>query len=172
MSDVVERARKNFVIPGIILILLGTGAIALPLAASIAIEVIFGWIFVINGIATIIHSFNAMYPGRCFLRFLSGLFSLAIGIMFLAYPIRGAETLTMLLAILFTFQGIININVAMRLRPIKNWGLMLISGIASLVLSGIIWAGWPSSVSWVLGLLVGVNLLFAGWTMLMLSSSK
>ena len=172
MSDVIERTKKSFIGGGIILILLGAGAIALPLAASLAIEVIFGWIFVISGIVTVIHSFNALNSGKCFLRLLSGIFYLAIGIMFLAYPIQGVATLTLLLAILFTFQGVIKIAVAIRLKPMQNWNWMLVSGIASLLLSGIIWAGWPSSVSWVLGLLVGINLMLSGWTMLMLASSK
>ena len=172
MSDVIERTKKSFIGGGIILILLGAGAIALPLAASLAIEVIFGWIFVISGIVTVIHSFNALNSGKCFLRLLSGIFYLAIGIMFLAYPIQGVATLTLLLAILFTFQGVIKIAVAIRLKPMQNWSWMLVSGIASLLLSGIIWAGWPSSVSWVLGLLVGINLMLSGWTMLMLASSK
>ena len=172
MTDIIERARKSFILPGIILIILGVGAITLPLAASLTIEVVFGWIFVISGIITIIHSFNALNSGRYFLRLLSGLCYLAIGVMFLVYPIQGVITLTLLLAILFTFQGIIRIAVAIRLRPIQNWRWMFISGIASLVLSGIIWSGWPNSVSWILGLLVGINLIFSGGTMLMLSSSR
>lgn len=172
MSDIIKKTGKSYVAIGIILILLGTGAIALPLVASLTIEAIFGWIFVISGIVTIIHSRNALNSGKCLLRLLSGLFYLAIGIMFLAYPVQGIITLTLLLAILFFFQGIIKIAVAIRLRPIPNWGWMLISGIASLLISGIIWAGWPSSISWVLGLLVGINLILSGWTMLMLSASR
>jgi len=172
MSDIAEKKRKSFVGGGIILILLGAGAIALPLAASLTIEAIFGWIFVISGIVTMAHSLNALNSGKCFLRLLSGIFYLAIGIMFLAYPIQGVATLTLLLAILFTFQGVIKIAVAIRLKPMQNWNWMLISGVSSLILSGIIWAGWPSSVSWVLGLLVGINLMLSGWTMLMLASSK
>ena len=172
MTDVIKRTKKSFLGGGIVLILLGAGAIALPLVASLAIEAIFGWIFAISGVVTIAHSFNALNSGKCFLRLLSGIFYLAIGIMFLAYPIQGVATLTLLLAILFTFQGIIKIAVAIRLRPIANWSWMLVSGIASLVISGIIWAGWPSSVAWVLGLLVGINLMLSGFTMLMLASSK
>ncbi len=171
MSDIIIRNRKSFVGAGIILIILGTAAIALPLTASLAIETVFGWIFAISGIVTIIHSFRALNSGKCFLRLLSGIFYLAIGILFLANPLQGILPLVFILAILFVFDGIIKIAVAIRLRPIRNWKWMLASGIASLTLAGIIWARWPDNVSWVLGLLVGINLIFSGLTTLILSTA-
>ncbi len=171
MPDIIEKTRKGCAGAGIILILLGTAAIALPLAASFTIEAIFGWIFVISGIVTIIHSLKALNSGKCFLRLLSGIFYLAIGILFLANPIQGILTLVFILAIMFVFDGIIKIAVAIRIRPIRNWRWMLASGIASLALAGIIWARWPDNVSWILGLLVGINLIFSGFTMLMLSAA-
>jgi uncharacterized membrane protein HdeD (DUF308 family) len=70
------------------------------------------------------------------------------------------------------FEGIIKIAVALQLRPISNWGWMLASGIAALILAAIIFSGYPGSAAWMLGLLVGLNLIFSGWTMLMLSAVK
>ena len=171
MSDIMQKTKGWFVGAGIILILLGAAAIALPLAASIAIEVLFGWLFVVSGIVMSVHSFRALNTGRCLMRLLIGILYVAIGVMFLAYPMQGVLTLTLLLAILFMFEGVVKISVALRLRSTPNWGWMLTSGIAALVLAGIIWAEWPGSASWILGLLVGINLIFGGWTMVMLSSA-
>lgn len=170
MADVIQKSKSWFLGAGIILILLGAAAISVPLAASIAIEVLFGWIFVISGVVTIAHSFRALSSGKCILRLLGGVFYLAVGIMFLGYPMQGVLTLTLLLAILFMFEGVMKIAVAVQLRPSPNWGWMLASGIAALILAALIISGYPSSATWILGLLVGINLIFSGWTMVMLSS--
>ncbi len=170
MPNVMQETRGWFMGAGIILILLGVAAISMPLAASIAIEILFGWIFVISGVVTIVHSFRALNSGKCIFRLLGGIFYLAVGIMFLVYPMQGVLTLTLLLAILFTFEGVMKMAVAVKLRPVSNWGWMLASGIAALILAAIIFSGYPGDVTWVLGLLVGINLVFSGWTMLMLSA--
>ncbi|MGB2601052.1 MAG: DUF308 domain-containing protein [Candidatus Omnitrophota bacterium] len=172
MSDITQETKRWFLVAGVALILLGAAAIAVPLAASVAIEVLFGWIFAIGGIVTIAHSFRALSSGKCILRLIGGIFYLAIGIMFLVYPMRGVLTLTLLLAILFMLEGVIKIAVAVQLRPMTNWGWMLASGIAALILAAIIFSGYPGDAAWVLGLLVGINLIFSGWTMLMLSAVK
>ena len=171
MSDIIQKTKGWFVGAGILLILLGTAAIALPLVASIAIEILFGWLFVVSGIVMSVHSFRALSTGRCFLRLLIGIFYVAVGVMLLAYPMQGVLTLTLLLAILFMLEGAMKISVAVRLRSMPNSGWMLASGIAALVLAGIIWAEWPGSAAWILGLLVGINLIFSGLTMVMLSST-
>ncbi len=170
MSDIMQQTKRWFLGAGVILILLGGAAISVPLAASVAIEVLFGWIFVLSGVVTIVHSFRALSSGKCILRLLSGILYLAIGIMFLVYPMQGVLTLTLLLAILFMFEGVMKIAVAVQLRPMPNWGWMLASGTAALILAAIIFSGYPGSAAWILGLLVGINLIFSGWTMLMLSA--
>ncbi|MGB2599252.1 MAG: HdeD family acid-resistance protein [Candidatus Omnitrophota bacterium] len=170
MSNIIQGTKGWFLGAGIILIFLGAAAIAVPLAASVAIEVLFGWIFVLSGVVTILHSFRALSSGKCILRLLSGILYLAIGIMFLRYPLEGVLTLTLLLAILFMFEGVTKIAIAVQLRPRPNWGWMLASGTAALILAAIILSGYPGNVAWILGLLVGINLIFSGWTMLMLSA--
>jgi uncharacterized membrane protein HdeD (DUF308 family) len=86
------------------------------------------------------------------------------------YPLQGVLTLTLLLGILFMFEGVMKVAVAVQLRPMPNWGWMLASGTAALILAAIIFSGYPGSAVWILGLLVGINLIFSGWTMLMLSA--
>ena len=171
MTGLMEKSRGWFILAGILLIIIGMAAVALPIIAAITIETILGWILVIGGIIQMVHSFRALSTGKCILRLLSGVLYLAIGGMFLVYPLEGVLTLTLLLAILFMFEGLMKITVSLQIRPTPNWGWLLASGIAALVISGIIWAGWPGTAAWVIGLLVGINLIFGGWTMLMLSAS-
>ena len=170
MSEVIQKTKGWFLGAGIILIFLGTAAITVPLVAAIAIEVLFGWLFVVGGFVTGIHSFRALNSGKCILRLLCGILYLAIGIILLGYPMQGVLTLTFLLAILFIFEGIIKVAVAVQLRSTPNWGWMLASGIAALILASIVFSGYPGSATWVLGLIVGINLIFNGWTMIMLSA--
>lgn len=172
MTDTIKANKNWFLGAGIILILLGAAAITVPIAASLALETLFGWIFVVGGLIKIVHSFRALNAGKCLFRLLVGVMYLAIGGMFLIHPLQGVLTLTLLLAILFMFEGVMGIAVAMRIRPARNWVLMLINAIASLILAAIIFSGFPGNVTWVIGLLVGINLIFSGWTMLMLSSSS
>ena len=170
MADITQKTKRWFLVAGVILILLGMVAIAVPLAASVAIEILFGWIFVLSGVVTIVHSFRALSSGKCILRLLSGIFYLATGIIFLGYPMQGVLVLAVLLAVFFILEGVIKIAVAIQLQPRPNWGWMLASGIAALILAAIIFSGYPGNEAWLLGLLVGLNLLFSGWTMLMLSA--
>lgn len=170
MSDIMQNTGRWFTITGIILIALGIAAVTLPFTTSITIEMLFGWILTISGIVKVIHSLRALNSGRCFLRLVSGFFYLCIGILFLIYPMQGLLTLVFILAILFMLDGIVKIAVAIQLKPLQNWGWMFANGITSFALSGIIWLGWPDSGSWVLGLLIGINLIFSGITMFMLAS--
>ncbi len=171
MADTMKADKGWFLGAGVILILLGAAAIAVPIVASLAIETLFGWILLAGGLIKIVHSFRASNTGKCLLRLLGGVMYLAIGGIFLFYPLQGVLTLTLLLAILFVLEGIIKIAVSLRIRPMLNWGWMLTSGIAAFILAVLIFSGYPGDTTWVLGLLVGINLVFSGWTMLMLSAS-
>jgi len=170
MSAVIQENKGWFVFAGILLIIIGIAAVALPFAAAIAVEIMVGWILVVSGIVQIIHSFKALSTGRCVLRLLGGILYLAVGVIFLIYPLEGLITLTLLLAVLFMFEALIKVIVAFRIRTMANWGWLLASGIAAFIISVIIFSGWPGTATWVIGLLVGINLIFGGSTMLMLTT--
>ncbi len=156
---------------GILLIAVGIAAIILPFAATLAIEILLGWILVIGGILRIIHSFWTRRVGGFFLSLLAGILYLGVGILLLLYPLQGILTLTLLLAILFLIEGICRTISSFQVRPTRNWGWVLVSGIAALVIAFLIWIEWPVSATWAIGLLVGINLIFSGWGMIMLSSA-
>jgi uncharacterized membrane protein HdeD (DUF308 family) len=153
----------------IIMILLGLMAIATPVYATFAVQVLLGWILVIGGIAHGIHAFTARGWGGVVLELLSALLYLAVGALLLVNPVEGALALTIVLAAFLVVEGIFKIVMAWRVRAHPRWGWLLASGILSLVLGALIWAQWPSSGLWVIGLLVGVHLLFTGWALIMLA---
>lgn len=152
---------------GIILIIAGIAAIAMPLVATLAIELLIGWIFVLTGILQMVYSFWSKMWGRFSLRFLTGLLYLAAGVLLLVYPLRGALTLTLLLALLFILEGLCKVIASALNSAMPNWGWMFFSGILALIIGGLIWAQWPSSAAWAIGLLAGVNILFRGWALTM-----
>lgn len=95
---------------------------------------------------------------------------LLAGILKLVYPIGGAQTLTLLLTGLFLVEGAVMLVFGLRIkRQLGGSGWLVLSGAATLILAIMIGAGWPSTGDWIIGLLVGINLLTTGMTFIMFS---
>jgi uncharacterized membrane protein HdeD (DUF308 family) len=154
---------------GIIFIILGIFAITMPLAAATALEQVLGWIFLIGGIISGAHALRARGTSVFIIKLLGSIVYLAAGILLLFYPLQGVLTLTLLLAIFLFISGIFKIILAMQFKGTSNWGWMFLSGLIALLLSGLIWSQWPYSAAWVIGLLVGIDFLFGGFSLTMLS---
>ena len=154
---------------GILMIILGAIAIAAPVAATIAVQFMLGWLLVITGIAEGIHAFMVRGWRGFLLELPSAVLYLGVGILLLVNPLEGALALTIVLAAFLGVEGIFKIIMAMRVRDHDGWGWLLASGILSVILGVLIWAQWPASGLWVIGLLVGIQLLFTGWSLVMLA---
>jgi len=164
-------SRGWLVFLGVVLIIAGCCAIAMPLIATLAVELFIGWILLISGILQIIYSFSSAKWGRVLLRILAGLVYLIVGLMLVAHPLRGTLALTFLLGILFVLEGIFKIIASIGNREMPHWGALFFSGILALIIGIIIWNQWPSSAAWAIGLLVGINILFRGWALIALTSA-
>lgn len=154
---------------GILMIILGVVAMAAPVVATIAIQVMLGWLLVISGIAEGIHAFMVKEWRGFLLELLSAVLYLGVGLLLLVDPLKGAVALTLILAVFLLVEGIFKIITALRVRDHRGWGWLLASGIVSVVLGVLIWKQWPASGLWVIGLLVGIQLLFTGWSLVMLA---
>ncbi len=154
---------------GILMILLGVIAIGAPLVAALAVDFLVGWLLVIGGLAHLIDSFRSHKWGGFLLELLTGALFLVIGILLLVHPLRGVLTLTMLLGLFFLIEGLFKIVLAVEMRKIWSWGWLLVSGILALIIGLLIWRQWPSSAAWAIGLLLGIDLIFGGWSMIILS---
>jgi uncharacterized membrane protein HdeD (DUF308 family) len=156
---------------GIFTILLGIAAILLPFIAALTIETLLAAIFIIAGATHIFHAFQYRQTKGLVLRLLAGVIYGLTGIILFAFPLQSVLTLTLLLAILFMVAGSFKIALALYLNPLPSWGWLLFSGVISAFLGILIWAGLPSTAKWAIGLLVGVELLFSGWSMVMFAFS-
>lgn len=156
---------------GIVMLILGLAAIFLPFVATLTIQALLAVIFIIAGAVQIVHAVKANQPKGFALRLLGAALYLGVGILLLAYPFEGALTLTLVLAALFIVAGAFKITLALHVRPVPSWGWILVSGILAILLGVLIWAGLPATARWAIGLLVGIELLFTGWTMIIFAVS-
>jgi uncharacterized membrane protein HdeD (DUF308 family) len=156
---------------GVALIVLGVLAICVPLAATVAVEIFLGWLFLIGGIVGLIAMFSADDIPAFLWSLITAALSVAVGVLLIWRPIEGALSLTLALTAFFVAEGVFQIvsSIAYRKAMASTWGWMLASGAADLALAAIIIAGWPLSAAWTLGLLAGVNLLTSGWAIVMVA---
>jgi uncharacterized membrane protein HdeD (DUF308 family) len=155
---------KLFLIEGIVLVLLGALAIVLPPLATLAVTIVFGWLLLISGVVGLVTTFWARHAPGFWWSLFSAVIGIVAGIILLGWPVSGAVSLTLVLIVFFTIEGIVSIMYAIehRRQYTGQWGWMLASGIIDLILAGIIFAGLPGTALWALGLLLGINLLFGG----------
>ncbi|AXC15871.1 hypothetical protein ACPOL_6659 [Acidisarcina polymorpha] len=152
----------------ILIIIAGILAISLPLASGIGITIVVGWLLVFSGIFHIADAFHAKGAGSFFWRLLVGIVFIIGGLDLAFVPLRGLFTLTFVLAIILLVQGVIGIVSFFRHRGMTGAPWILINGLITLFLGLLIWWDGPGAAVWVIGTLVGVNLIFSGISRLMI----
>ena len=157
-----------FLIQGVLLAVLGLLAIGAPFLATVVVVKLAGWLFLIGGVVELAHLFTGRQVPGSLWSFLSAIVSILAGIYVLYRPLSGMLSLTLVLAAFFFAQGITQIFASLsHRRVLKSWIWVLLSGIVDLILGGIIMSGWPETSTWVLGILVGVNLFMFGVALIM-----
>ena len=166
----VEELRKRrgwFLALGILLIVLGTIALGSSVLMTLATMVFIGWLMIIGGIIESVHAFGCKRWGGFFIDLLTGVLYVVVGFMIVANPGSSALALTLLIAMFLIFEGIFRIAIAATVRY-PNWAWLLLHGVVNLFLGLAIWRQWPYSGLWVIGLFVGIDMIFNGWTLVML----
>jgi uncharacterized membrane protein HdeD (DUF308 family) len=153
-----------FLAEGIVLLLLGVGAVVLPPVATVAVEIIIGWLLLISGVVGLMSTIWMRTAPGFWWSLVSAFIALAAGIVLLRWPLSGALSLTLILTAFLFFEGVVSIFYALdHKRELSGrWGMMLASGVVDLFLAGMILLGLPATAAWAIGLLVGVNLVFGG----------
>jgi uncharacterized membrane protein HdeD (DUF308 family) len=151
------------------MIVAGILAIASPLAAGIAINVLVAWLLVFSGCVHLVFAWYTRSAGGFIGELLLGILYIFIGVYLLMHPLAGLMSLTLALAIYLFLEAILEFALGFKLRPLPGSGWLLFDGIITLILAVMIWRTWPSSTAWVIGTLVGISMLFSGTSRLMLS---
>lgn len=171
VSAEVWENRMWFLTLGIALVVLGIAAIVLPLAATLATPTLLGTVLLGSGAMQILHALRASKWKGFLLSLTGGVVAFGVGVVMHAYPFEGILSLNFLTASFLTAIGVLRIVLALQLRPADHWSWLLGSGIAALILAAVILPQWPLGAAWIFGLLVGIDLLFAGWASIMLAGA-
>ncbi|REK13028.1 MAG: HdeD family acid-resistance protein [Planctomycetota bacterium] len=160
-----------FTLLGGLLAACGTAAIVFPpvmVGTSIAVPVILGVLLMIGGVATIITAFWAGKWSGTILQLLVGILYLVCGFVFTDHPFESALFLTLFIAILFIVIGIFRTVAALTIQ-FPQWGWALLNGVVTFLAGVVIYRTLPEGALWVIGLLIGLELIFNGWMWIMLS---
>jgi uncharacterized membrane protein HdeD (DUF308 family) len=168
MSAAVRAHWKAFLFEGILLVILGLAAMIVPPLASLAVTIFLGWMFLISGIAGLVVTYWARQMPGFWWSLISAALAVAAGIILLARPVQGTLTLTIVVGAYFLAEGVATIMYALEHRRelLQRWSWLLVAGLMDILIAGIIIAGLPGSALWAIGLLVGINLVFGGASMI------
>jgi uncharacterized membrane protein HdeD (DUF308 family) len=159
-----NRHWRMFLTEGIVLLVLGLFAIVLPPIATLAVEILVGWLLLGSGIMGLISTFRTRGAPGFALSLVSALIALAAGIVLLTWPLSGTVSLTLVVSVFLLFEGVVSIALSLRHRAdfSGRWTMLLLSGIVDILLAVIIFAGMPGTAAWAIGVLVGINLIMGG----------
>lgn len=158
--------KKTYFIKGIIFTVLGLIACFAPVLAAGFLNYLIGFLLLITGLIQAGISINAH---RHWSYYISAMVAITAGLIMIFWPSAGMLALAVMLGIYLFLEGCMEIFAANVYAPTPGWGWMLFSGIVTLALSVFIFAGWPMSAVWVLGLMLGINFVTFGLAMIMLS---
>jgi uncharacterized membrane protein HdeD (DUF308 family) len=173
LHQAARRSSTFLLIEGAVLVVLGLLAIGLPMIAGIAVTIFLGWLLLMSGIVGLISTLGARamsgFPWSLFSAFLA----LAAGVLLIGWPGNGLISVTLVLVVFFLVDGLASVWFAVSHREAlgSRWEWILASGLVTLVLAIAILSGLPGSASWILGLIVGIDMVMAGSSLLAIGAS-
>jgi uncharacterized membrane protein HdeD (DUF308 family) len=162
MRQTVRRYSLWYLVQGVLLIVAGIFAIIFPVISSVAVIVTLGWLLIVSGILQALSLIGARHVPHFWLQLISLILAVVIGLLFIRDPAQGLATITLLLIVFFMIEGFSKVVFALTIRPFANWGWVLASGLVGIVLSLILWASLPVTAVWLVGLLLGIQLISVG----------
>lgn len=153
----------------VLMLLTGVLAIVIPPVAGIAVLLVVAWLLMFSGAAHLVFAWHTRPAGGVVWELLLGILYISVGAYALLNPVAGLASLTLVLAAYLLAEGVLELILSFRLRPLPGSNWLLVDGIITLILAILIWRSWPSSSEWVIGTLVGISMLFSGAARLSLS---
>src|SRR6476620_374998 len=162
MREKVKRHSFWYLLQSGLMILGGILALVFPVISSVAIVVFLGWLLIFSGALQAFSLIDVRHVPHSWLQLVSVVLSVLVGILFLRNPGAGLLTLTLLLIVFFMVEGISKVIFSLTIRPFPNWGWVFGSGIVGILLAFYFWANTPVAAIWVLGVLLGIELICEG----------
>lgn len=168
-SSTVREKWGWFLLLGIVFVIGGIFAIAMPLISSVTVTVFLAVVLAIAGIFQIFQSFSVKGWGGFLWQLIVGIVVLIGGIAIYMSPVVGSAALTLIIASVFMAKGIFQIALSMQIRPMDGWGWILTAGVIAFLAGLFILLQLPVSGLWVPGTLAGISLIFTGWSYIALA---
>ena len=162
MRETVRRHSLWYLIQGGLMIVGGVLALVYPVIASFAVVGLLGWVLIASGVVQGISLIGAQSVPNFWLQLVSVGLSIVVGILFLSDPGGSLTTVTFLLIVYLVVEGISKVIFALTIRPFPNWGWVLASGVFSVLIAFVLYASLTSVSLWLLGLLLGIQLIAEG----------
>ena len=147
---------------GVLLVIAGVLAVAMPGVAALATAIVFAWLLIIGGACEIAYAIQTRARPGFGWKFASGILTLVLGIAILVMPLAGVASLALLVGGFLFVGGITRCMLAFRMKPQRGWGWVLFDGLLSIAVAILIWVGWPQSSLAFIGLLTGFTLIMTG----------
>jgi uncharacterized membrane protein HdeD (DUF308 family) len=171
-TPIVSVARKTAgwsIALSILMIVCGILAMVIPPVAGLAVTIFVGWLLLFSGAMHLVFAWQTRETGGVLWELLVGVLYIVAGVYLLSNPVAGLVSLTLGLAIYLFVEGILEFILAVRLRPAPGSGWLFVDAAITLILAFMIWRTWPLNTAWVIGILVGISMLFSGIARLMIS---
>lgn len=168
LAGMMYRYRVGYLIAGGILIAGGVLAIVFPFISTLATAIFVGWVLIMSGAVEVLHALSVRGAPAVVLNLLAGLLSLGVGTLILFDPLAGALSLTLLLGGFLAADGVIRILSAAQMGQKPGQGWVIVNGVSSLALAAALLWLLPDASLYVLGILLGIDLIVAGGTLFML----
>lgn len=165
MRAAIRRHSIWYLLQGVLMVVAGIVALLFPVFSSVAVVVALGWLLIVSGVLQGLSLIGATHVPHFWLQLVSVALAVVVGFLFLTRPGEGLLALTLLLIVFFIVGGMARIVFALTIRPFPHWGFILGSGIVGLLLGVILFARMPVTAAWLLGLLVGIQLVTEGAAM-------
>lgn len=158
------RAKWGWIVAlGVVFMIAGVIALGSVIAATASAVLVIGIMMIMGGAAEIVAAFSVKTWGRFAFWLFLGLLYVGAGVICILDPFKAATILTLFLGVALMVGGIVRMFLAWHMREAgKPWGWVVVSGIITLLLGLIIFAKWPYSSEYTLGIFLGVDLIFIG----------
>jgi uncharacterized membrane protein HdeD (DUF308 family) len=166
LAQEVKRASVWYIVLGAVMIFVGAVAVARPMMAGLALTVIVGWVLILAGAMQLVHCFMARSGGGFLFRIGLAALYMVGGYGILTNLFEGMAALTVVLGIVLFVGGTLRIMLGLAMSGVPGVGMLMFSGILSIVLAILIWMRLPSSSEFIIGLFVGIDFIMGGWSMI------
>jgi uncharacterized membrane protein HdeD (DUF308 family) len=162
VRDTIHKRSLLFLIQGGVMVLAGVLALIFPVFASLGILALLGWLLILSGIVQIVALIGATQVPYFWLQLISVALEILVGYLLVTRPEAGLVAVTFLMLALFLVGGITRVVFALMIRPMDDWLWVLASGLVAIVCALILFASLPQAATWLLGFLLGLELIAIG----------